>query len=191
MIGRSRLAQVYYLKRRFDLAEMELMPSLGIAKEMGNKDAITGACTTLAASALRQGKKKDAAQWILEALQEGSDYHSALFLGGIIFEMFGKSSESRQFWERGLKACRSTDPVERMNGVIYNVALGNPGTAKAMEDILNELLKKEPPPLGMMICASDAMDLLTTYEVDSPDRKKIRALLDAAIRAAGEREGKK
>ena len=191
MVGRIRMADVYYLKRRFDLAEMELMPALQIAKGMGYKDVIAQSCTTLASVALRQGKKKDAAQWILQAVEATPDYHSHLFLGGIIFEMFGKSPESRQFWERGLKACRSTDPVERMNGVIYNVALGNPGTAKAMEDILHELLKKEPPPLGMMISASDVMDLLITYGKDSPDRKKIRELLDGAIRAAAERDGKK
>ena len=191
MSGRSRMADVYYLKRRFDLAEMELMPVLQIAKEMGYKDVITQSCTVLASTTLRQGKKKDAAQWILQAVEARPDYHSHLFLGGIIFEMFGKSSESRQFWERGLKACRITDPVERMYGVIYGVALGNAGTAKAMEDILNELLNKNPPPLGMILYASDSMDLLTTYGKDSPDRKKIRELLDGAIRAARERDGKK
>jgi tetratricopeptide (TPR) repeat protein len=176
---RSRLSDVYYLEGRYDLAEIERKRALKIEDEMKYQADAAWSRSSLADIALRQRKMEVAEELLDQALKSDPNNRNALFARGIVFISRGEPDKARANWELALKACKGTDPLERMERIDYSVALEKPESVQAMREIIN----KERPPLGMLIAASDDADLLTSFNVNPVDSRAVRQLLADAIRA--------
>jgi tetratricopeptide (TPR) repeat protein len=176
--ARGRLGDIYYIKGRYDLAEIEKTRALKIEEEMNYLADAASSCSSLAFIALRQGRMDATAEWLEKALAKNPNNYNALFGAAILSKSRGEPDKARANWESALEACKGTDPLERMTRIVYSVALERPESLQAMREIIN----KKRPPLAMLISAFDDADFLASFNINPADSKAVRKLLADAIR---------
>ena len=99
------------------------------------------------------------------------------FAIGLMFALLNAHEKANAHWNKALELRKWTDPLERMERVVYKVALGTPGSVDEMSSII-----REHPPIGMMHVAFDDADSLVTFKIHSTESEKIRAMLVEAIK---------
>ena len=189
--ARLRLASIYSVKGRYDLAEGERMRVYNIERDMNYQTS--DSCSGLGYNALRQKKLSEANKWFADAIANDAGNYGALFAAGILYKVNGdlieahalwdgarfccqsffQHLEARAHWRSALEACKGTDPLKRMTQWVYRVALEEPGAVEG----IREMISKEHPPLGMLVAAFGDADLLTLFKINPRDSQAIRQLL--------------
>ena len=115
-----------------------------------------------------------------DALHWDPDNPNVHFAVGIMYALLkDKPEKAKAHWEKALELRKGPDPLERMERVVYKVALGTPGSVDEMSSIL-----REHPPIGMMRAALDDADSLVTFGIQLPTSQQLRKMISGAIEEA-------
>jgi tetratricopeptide (TPR) repeat protein len=175
----TRLGDVYYLEGRYELAKSEFDQALKLATSWNYNIWMAQASSSLGYVALKE-RKPEAVDRLKDALQWDPDNPNVHFAIGIMYALLKDQHEKVEaHWNKALKLRNGTDPLERMERVVYSVALGTPGSVEEMSSIL-----REHPPIGMMRAALDDADSLITFGIQVPASQEVRKMLSAAIEEA-------
>ena len=184
--GHGRLQDIYFLKNRYDLAQAECCYLLNVA--MTNDDAISiaNACSNLADIALRRNKISVATNCVAmfeKYASDASDYN-VWFVPGVVKAIADPQAASK-YWQKALAKNNDSDPLQRMQRIVYRVALGATNTTREMRSILDTA----KPPFGMQHSVLRDIELLVMYNLNSIESGKLYKLLWESIMGAkgGER----
>jgi tetratricopeptide (TPR) repeat protein len=176
----TRLGDVYYLEGKYELAKAEFDEALKLATSWNYNIWMAQASSSLGYVALKERSWKMAVERFNDALRWDPDNPNVHFAVGIMYALLkDKPEKAKAHWEKGLELRKGPDPLERMERVVYKVALGTPGSVDEMSSIL-----REHPPIGMMRAALDDADSLVTFGIQLPASQQLRKMVSGAIEEA-------
>lgn len=173
------LGWLYYTKENYELAKIEFDEALKFAESENNDSWMAEFYSGLGYVALKQHDRDLADSQFNEALNCNPKRDGAYFGRGLLLFSFKEAAKAEAQWYEALRFCNGTTPSERMDSVIYELALGIPGGAEEMSSIL-----AKPPPISTMEGALDSVDLLVALKVHPEEGEKIRDMLAKAIQEA-------
>ena len=175
----TRLGEVYYLEGQYELAKAEFDQALKLATSWNYNIWMAQSSSSLGFVALKE-HKSEAVDRFKDALKWDPNNPNVHFAIGIMYALLkDKPEKAKVHWEKALKLRKGPDPLERMERVVYNVALGTPGSVDEMSSIL-----REHPPIGMMRAALDDADSLVTFGIQLPTSQQLRKTISGAIEEA-------
>jgi tetratricopeptide (TPR) repeat protein len=176
----SRLGDVYYIERNYELAKIEYDQALKLATSWNYNIWMAQASSCLGNIALKERKWGVAVDRFKDALAWDPDDPSVHFAIGLLFAIDEPENENaKAHWNKALELRKGTDPLERMERVVYKVALGTPGSVDEMKSII-----AEHSPIGMMHVVFDDADSLVTFKINPAESEKVRDMLIEAIKEA-------
>jgi tetratricopeptide (TPR) repeat protein len=179
-VSHCRLADVYYAKERYELAKIEYEQAQPLAAKSANPGPlIAWASCGLGYIALKQHKWDVAASHFNKALDSDPKNYIGRFGRALLFSILKEPGKAEADWKKALELCDESDRMERMERIIYKVALGTPGSVDEMNSMI-----REHPPIGMMDGALDDADLLVAFKINPAESEKVREVLVKAIEEA-------
>jgi tetratricopeptide (TPR) repeat protein len=175
----TRLGEVYYLEGEYELAKAEFDQALKLATSWNYNIWMAQSSSSLGFVALKE-RKSEAVDRFKDALKWDPNNPNVHFAIGVMYALLkDKPEKAKVHWEKALNLRKGPDPLERMERVVYNVALGTPGSVDEMSSIL-----REHPPIGMMRAALDDADSLVTFGIQLPTSQQLRKMISEAIEEA-------
>ena len=175
-VSHNELGDIYYMKEKYEPARIEYEKALTLAGSLNDTIWMAAAASSLGYVALKQHKWDVAGDHFNKALDWDPKSSSAHFGRGLLLFTPKEPGKAKMEWNGALKVRDRTNPLGRMECVIYKVALGMPDSVENMSTIMSE-----HPPVGMMDYALDDVNLLVAFGIHLEESQEVRKMLVEAI----------